>query len=72
MHCVLEPTTAVQRSESRNGAQPLAELALWLTEQEAQAMALLCLSAREQAGPAEEALFGKLGEFLRQFRAEQR
>ncbi len=43
-------------------------LPLWLTQQEAEAVLLLCSAASTDADPAVEAqLFGKLGEVLRAF-----
>ena len=52
----------------RRSGRKLTELALWLTEEEAEALASLCLVSPAEAGEGEQVLFGKLGELLRAFR----
>jgi hypothetical protein len=55
-----------EAASARNGR--LTELALWLTEAEAETLVGLALVSPGEGGPAEPALFAKLGELLRAFR----
>lgn len=43
-------------------------LPLWLTEDETEALILLCATSPRNGGPLERELFGKLGDLIRAFR----
>lgn len=49
-------------------AEPEPTLPCWLTEDEAETLALLCASSPGNGGEVEPELFGKLGDLLRAFR----
>ena len=42
---------------------------LWLTPREAESLLVLCVASPVTAGPVEQDLFMKLGEFFRSYRA---
>lgn len=44
------------------------QLPCWLTEEEAEALVMMCAASPRNAGEAERRLFAKLGEMLRAFR----
>ena len=55
-----------KRRKTHQQAQP-AERPLWLTEEEAQTLAVLCSASPGSGGGVEQALFEKLGTYLRAF-----
>jgi len=55
-----------RRRKTHQRAQP-AERPLWLTEQEAQTLAVLCSASPWSGGWTEQTLFEKLGSYLRAF-----
>ena len=61
-HTLRSAYRAKRRKQARQSQRPL-----WLTEQEAETLALLSGSSLHDGGPAEQALFAKLGKYLRTF-----
>ena len=57
--------TAVCDTRYRNNEGGQGTKALWLTAREAESLLVLCAASPVSAGPAEQDLFQKLGDFFR-------
>ena len=65
---MIEMASENARTDAPEERRRLAELCLWLSEEEAEQHVTRCLGSCIQGGTAEAALFEKLGDCLRAYR----